>query len=126
MHEKLKNQITENVQSFYDKSGIAEKAKCTIETLGNNKMTVKLHTRSLLGYDCLRRVNAIIWSLMPSGLYHEIVNVVFDSILISEDAIYGGVKDEKKIDDANTSVTMAGVNEAGEIVPLPVQPKKKR
>lgn len=72
----IKKQLTENLQLYFNQYGLSEKAKVDIEVAGTGTLTVKVHTNELLGYGHLKMISALIWSLMPPGIMHELVNVV--------------------------------------------------
>lgn len=71
-------QITETVQAFYDRTGIKETAKITVEKQGLITFVYTVHTTELLSYDSLISITQLFYLLMPVGAMHEVINVATD------------------------------------------------
>jgi hypothetical protein len=126
------NQLTETIQAYYDRNGINEKADVVVNEVNPGALKIEVHTNKLLTYIHLVHVSSIVWALMPMGVTHEVINVVLDVQHKEQKITTDGFEMKNVVEPANalpdpsTSVTMPGVNEAGEIVPMPVPRNKKK
>jgi hypothetical protein len=124
-------QLTETIQAYYDRSGIEEKADVKLKDGAGAHLTIEVHTGKLLTYAHLTQVSSIVWPFITAGVSHEVVNVVLDGQLKEQKITPDGfdmkvsVEPANSLPDPNTSVTMPGVNESGEIVPMPLSKKRK-
>lgn len=113
-------QMKGTIQAYYDQNGIDEKASVTIKEHKAMPVTVEVHTKQLLTYEHMVKVSNILWLLMPIGIMHELCNVILDDISNEQKESIR----EFITEDTNTSVAISGINESGNIVPLPLNKTK--
>lgn len=78
MHIENVKQLTETVHAYYDRYGIGEKAIVEIKELNAMPIQIEIHTKKPLTYEHLVRLSNVLWLLMPVGIMHELVNVVYE------------------------------------------------
>jgi hypothetical protein len=120
--KNLTKQITENVQAFYERSGIDEKANVIIEVKGTGMLVVSIHTNALLNYDSMRTIGNIVFMLTPPGIMHDVVNLSCEN----SKTLTSGPKDAALFIDENSEKREFANIDTSTDVTMPVSKRKTR